>query len=614
MPRRANAPILSAGLDLDSTIARLAILSRDGDTFTIEALHDTGLDPDWFDEGTPRDTKAISAALRELVKAAGLKPSTPLHGSAANEPTIIRLITPPPVPTTQLQTVLQYEIRKVLPVSEEDAEIRHEVIEGQDGTRVLVGAVRRNHVTALSSVYSATRTRYAGLEPRPLSAMRSTAAPSDLPDILVIANTTSSSITARTNNVLVANRVSDVGSSHLDAEPEEAARALIADMSDIAHTITNAIAPDFTITLIGAALESDAFRSALTNHFDREPSTITPASAIAAAVTPDTNSAYLPAIGLALRGFTPSAPIDFRTQRRVRRTRGGARTFAPYLLAPAIAVAAFGYHTYLESTNARLQDEIHAYQQQGREYDEITARYNELLMRQNRITSTLNTVRHLTTTTVPYSSVVDRLIPRTTQVRDGTARAYVRTLEINQHNPPPIRDNADPPLDGSRFGVTIAGTTRGAATIADIIRSFENDSTIEALFDRARSERANEFDYDMRLTMIIDPPHAATPTPQTTAEPLPPDTPTPDTPEQPTTDPTPEPTPEPAPEPTPDPQPAPEPQPTHEPPPDPTPEPAPQTIAPDTDQPAPDAHPQQQLDPIPLRPPRGLPTPTADPE
>ncbi len=589
MPRRTNAPALSVGLDLDSTVARLAILSRDGDTFAIEALHDTALDPDWFDEGTPRDTKAISASLRELVKTAGLKPSTPLHGSVANEPTIIRLITPPPVPTTQLQTVLQYEIRKVLPVSEEDAEIRHDIIEGHEGVRVLVGAVRRNHVTALSSVYSATRTRYAGLEPRALSAMRSTAAPSDLPDILVITNATSSSITARTNNVLFANRVSDVGSTHLDAEPEEAARALIADMSDIAHAIANTVAPDFTITLIGAALQSDTLRAALTNHFDRAPSVITPASAIAAAFTPNTDSAYLPAIGLALRGFAPSAPIDFRAQRRVRRTPGGARAVAPYLLAPVIAVAAFGYHTYLENTNTRLQAEIHAYQQQGREYDEITARYNELLMRQNRIASTLNTVRHLTTTAVPYTNVVDRLIARTTQVRDGNARAYVRTLEINQHAPPPIRDNADPTLEGTRFGVTIAGTARGATTIADIIRSFENDSAIEALFDRARSERANEFDYDMRLTMIIDPPHAGTPTPQPTAEALPLDATAPVTPAQPSSELQPEPAPTSEPHPTPDP--TPEPQPT-----------------------APDAHPEQRLDPIPLRPPPGPIPPPEDSE
>ena len=511
--RRAKAPTYAAGLDLDTNGARLALLSSDGSAHAIEALHETPLDPSWFADGTPRDSKAITAALRELLKDAGVRPTVPLHGSTANEPTILRLITPPPVPANQLATVLPYEIRKVLPLSEDEAEIRHQVLESRDGTRVLVGAVRRAHVSALSVVYSATRARYAGLEPRTLSALRSTLPPSDLPDILVIANATSSTITARHGPVLVANRVSDVGSDHLQNEPDEAARALIADMSEVAHTITDAFAPDFTITLIGAALHRDAFLNVLTQHFDRDPSALALAPELTGVFDATAHAPYLPAIGLALRGFAPSAPLDFRAQRRQRRGGSSSRALLPYLLVPAVAIGAFGYYSYLQNENARLQGEIATFAQRGREYDAITARYNQLLERQNRITSTLATVRHLTTTTVAYTDVVDRLIPRATQADDGAARGYLRTLTIDQANPLPIRDNADPTLEGTRFGVALGGTTRDAATIADIVAAFENDPSVEALFDRARTERGGEFDYEMRLAMVLPLPSASAPAP-----------------------------------------------------------------------------------------------------
>ena len=188
---------------------------------------------------------------------------------------------------------------------------------------------------------------------------------------------------------------------------------------------------------------------------------------------------------------------------------------------PAVAIGAFGYYSYLQNENARLQGEIATFAQRGREYDAITARYNQLLERQNRITSTLATVRHLTTTTVAYTDVVDRLIPRATQADDGAARGYLRTLTIDQANPLPIRDNADPTLEGTRFGVALGGTTRDAATIADIVAAFENDPSVEALFDRARTERGGEFDYEMRLAMVLPLPSASAPAPAEAPAPTP---------------------------------------------------------------------------------------------
>ena len=298
--RRRTRARTTAGLDIDANSARLAVATSSEEGATVTHLQHVDLHPTWFTGAEPNGMREIGKALHEAFRAAGVTPPA-VHASAANEPSILRLVTPPPVPAKQLENVLKYEIRKNLPLTDEDAEIRHQIITDQEGeTRVLVGAVRRPHLQALMATLASARLRVGSLEPRTLAVLRATITPSTDPDLLVTINATSTSITARTD-IPIMNRVSDAGANDLETNPEDASRAL-----------TTHAASSFTITLAGLQTASPTLRRMLEHHFNREVHAgvltndvtvnTSPTDSAAWVDANDPLASYLGAIGLAMKG------------------------------------------------------------------------------------------------------------------------------------------------------------------------------------------------------------------------------------------------------------------------------------------------------------------------
>lgn len=495
---RDNKPIITLGIDIDATALRAAVIQHADGQHTLLDTFTTDSSPNWFDDnGTITNPKGVSNALKSFIRSLGHKPNQ-THISVANQPTLLRVLTPPAgVPQNELDTAVKQLILSQLPVTEDSHEIRYAI----DGERVLAGTVNKEHAQALMSALNAAGIKPTSIEPRGISALRASRSPTDQPDMLLLINDTSSIITVREQHHLLHHRVSGSGGIDLNQDPAAASRAIISDLHDMAASIITD-APDFTITIAGAEANNNTLRDMLTNEFNRELHSPT-------LPLGETESEYLTSIGLALKqdtrfNFTPQRTRASRT--RATQTQRGAKprnNLGIILLAPVIAGGLFLYHNSLNSELERLNTEIQEFRTLGLEYTDISRKYDELLARQNRLNNTLRATERITSERVSYANLVNRLINRVTQPVNGTAQAYLTSLEIGapNNNTPQARVTIP---NTQLHGITISGVTRDTDTLSRIVEAFETDSTIEALFDRAALDN-DTYTYTLQLLTMSQP-------------------------------------------------------------------------------------------------------------
>lgn len=296
-------PRISTGIEIDPAALRIAQVLAGPEGYTLMGLYERELPPGLFEDGNPTDTKAVAKELRALIKENGVK--VPMaHLNAGNEPSNLRLITPPPLQRQQLDAVLEYEFKKHLPLTEDEAEIRYETVTDNDELRVLVGTVRKGHVQALMSLAGAAGVRVQSLEPRALAVVRAAPCAADSEaEIYVDVAGESSSVNGRNAHTLFMNRVGEAGVSRFEENPSAAARSLISDMDDVAHYITNQMTNQFRIVLTGAAWRYPELSQMIERHFNRPPERpiFHPDLDVPAELAQDLEP-FTAAIGLAIKG------------------------------------------------------------------------------------------------------------------------------------------------------------------------------------------------------------------------------------------------------------------------------------------------------------------------
>lgn len=195
--------------------------------------------------------------------------------------------------------------------------------------------------------------------------------------------------------------------------------------------------------------------------------------------------------------------MDFRpNQGRRRKKKKGTSPFA-VLLPAAMLLGLFGLHTHTSNEIERINQEIAAFKQQGREYDQVTREYQALRERDSRITRTLNLVETLAAEDASYAELIERLTVRLPGITSDR-QVYVRDLKLKETRQLTF-DNADPATGDYHIAIELTGNARNPEAVADLMRDFEADPAYEALLNRV-NQAGQEYEFRMELVALLTAP------------------------------------------------------------------------------------------------------------
>lgn len=270
MLRKRKTPT-GHGLEIDETALRFAEVVRDGEEFFVTRAFEVPLDGVPFEGSTPTNPRLLAKAIRTAVKGFaqdGWKLG-PVHVNAANDPCVIRVITPPPLKEKELESIIALQLRNNLPMSEDEAEIRYELIRDQDEIRILAAEVLRTHVQALMTSVTSAGLRVASIEPRALAVLRAVHYDGDDAQLIANVSAASSALIGRTKTNLALNITSAVGESAFQDNAEAASRALVNDMDEVAAYLTNNVTRSFQIVVGGVGPRYAELARISKKHFGR---------------------------------------------------------------------------------------------------------------------------------------------------------------------------------------------------------------------------------------------------------------------------------------------------------------------------------------------------------
>lgn len=195
--------------------------------------------------------------------------------------------------------------------------------------------------------------------------------------------------------------------------------------------------------------------------------------------------------------------MDFRpNQGRRRRTKKGTSPLVVVVPA-ALLLGLFAVHTHTSNEIDRLNQEITAFKEMGREYDEAKREYDLLRQRQSRISRTLSLVESLAAEDASYTELIDRLTARLPGITSDR-QAYVRTLNLSETRIT-IFDNSDPAQGDHHVGVELVGNARTPDAVASLMQDFEDDPRYEALLHRV-NQAGEEYEFRMELVALLEAP------------------------------------------------------------------------------------------------------------
>lgn len=195
--------------------------------------------------------------------------------------------------------------------------------------------------------------------------------------------------------------------------------------------------------------------------------------------------------------------MDFRPNQGRRRRKKKGTSPLVVVLPAALLLGLFAFHTHTSNQIDILNQEIAAFKEQGREYDEVKREYDALRQRQTRITRTLDLVEGLAAEDASYTELIERLTARLPGITSDR-QAYVRNLNLSETQLVSF-DNADPSMGDHHIGIELTGNARNPEAVASLMRDFEDDPSYEALLNRV-NEAGGEYEFSMELVALLQTP------------------------------------------------------------------------------------------------------------
>jgi len=140
------------GLDIGSSAVKVVQLRHSGGRPTLTGYAMVSLPPDTITDGTIRDARAATSAIKEAVVKAGIK-STEAAIAVCGRDLIIKKVQIPEVPAKEVNDVVMLEAEHHIPFAIDEVFIDHQTVGRHDGVMDLIlVAVKKSKVTEYMSV------------------------------------------------------------------------------------------------------------------------------------------------------------------------------------------------------------------------------------------------------------------------------------------------------------------------------------------------------------------------------------------------------------------------------------------------------------------------------
>jgi type IV pilus assembly protein PilM len=118
----------AVGLDIGTDHIRLAQLKTQGASFGLQRYGVVGLPMGSVVEGEIVDADAVGMAVRDLMRATGLRPGTDVSVGVSNQKVVVRLIDLPYMEHGELAGAIQYQAQDYIPIPVEEAILDFQII------------------------------------------------------------------------------------------------------------------------------------------------------------------------------------------------------------------------------------------------------------------------------------------------------------------------------------------------------------------------------------------------------------------------------------------------------------------------------------------------------
>jgi type IV pilus assembly protein PilM len=123
-----GASSIAVGLDIGTDHIRLAQLKPSGSTFQLARYGVVGIPMGSVVEGEIVDADAVGLAVRDVMRATGVRPGSTVAVGVSNQKVVVRLIDLPYMEQAELAGAIQYQAQDYIPIPVEEAILDFQII------------------------------------------------------------------------------------------------------------------------------------------------------------------------------------------------------------------------------------------------------------------------------------------------------------------------------------------------------------------------------------------------------------------------------------------------------------------------------------------------------